>query len=62
MPLSKLLTVREAIRRAEMASGAILCQLVEQAKRIRTENEVLTQSRKDVDELITTSKARSSRG
>jgi hypothetical protein len=52
VPIEKLRTMRESIRRAEMATGSALCALVSDAKKLRTENEVLTQARRDVDDLI----------
>ena len=50
--IDRLRTVRESIRRAEQATGSILCSIVEIGKRVRTEHEVLAQNRKELDELI----------
>ena len=50
--IAQLRTVRESIRRAEHATGNLLAAIVTAGKVIRTENEILTQNRTEVDMLI----------
>ena len=52
MSYERLRTVRETLRRAEAATTSCMCTLVEGAKRMRSETEVLTAARIELDEIL----------